>query len=312
MPRQPVPPAVAHLVNLAADETGTFVVYATDDYFGAKERLLRDDTPVWKEDEYTDRGKWMDGWESMRRRAPGHDHVVLRLGTPGEVHALLCDTTHFKGNAPEAVSAEVCEAPAVFTADELDALPTVGDAAEQARLGGRAWLEVLPRTPVRADSLNELALPAASPRATHLRFHIYPDGGVARLRVFGVVRPEPHNFWQPAAVDLAAVENGGVIAAASDGFFAPPANLLLPGRGATMGGGWETRRRRTPGADWCVVALGRRGIVERLEVDTHLYKGNAPLAVRVECLDAAATASPLAGEELAQRPRGAFGWAPLL
>ena len=309
MSSQPaVPAAFAHLTNLAADETGTFVVYATDDYFAPKENLVRGDAPVWKEGEYTDRGKWMDGWESMRKREPGHDHAILRLGVPGEIHGLLCDTTHFKGNAPQAVSIEICEAPYTITAADLHALPLVASEEAQAKLGGRAWREVLPKTDVRADFPNELKLASPSGRATHVRFHIYPDGGVGRLRVYGVAKPEPRTFWQPASIDLVAIENGGTIAAVSDQFFGPPSNLLLPGRGVNMGDGWETKRRRSPGSDWCVLKLARRAVVERIEIDTHFFKGNAPQAALVECLDE----ETLGSAELEARLRAPTGWDVML
>jgi allantoicase len=290
---QSVPEAFRAFVDLSADSLGTFVVYATDDYFAPKENLVRPDAPEWKEGLYTDRGKWMDGWESQRKRSEGHDFAILRLGVPGSISGLLCDTTHFKGNAPEAVSLEVCEASHLATADELLAA---------------VWTEVLPRTPVKADFPNELTLTVPSPRATHVRLHIYPDGGVARLRLYGVADPAPRVFWQPASIDLAALEHGGGVAAVSDQFFGPPSNLLLPGRGVNMGDGWETKRRRTPGSDWCVIRLGRRGVVERIELDTHFFKGNAPQAVRVDALDA----TGMSQEELNAALSSGAGFAPFI
>jgi allantoicase len=292
----PHPPSeLAHLIDLAADATGGFAVYATDDYFAEKENLLRPTPPQWIADRYTDKGKWMDGWESQRRREPGDDDFcILRLGMPGEVHGLVVDTTHFKGNAPEEVSLEALEAPDTATAREL--------------IEHAAWAEILPRTKVLPDHSNVLVLPSSSARATHVRLHIYPDGGVARIRVFGVVRPEPRVFWGAASVDLAALENGGTIAAVSDQFFGPPSNLLLPGRGVNMGDGWETKRRRTPGSDWCVVRLGRRGAVQRIELDTHFFKGNAPQATVIEALDE----TTLAPAELEARLRGGGGWTTLI
>ncbi|MBX7096374.1 MAG: allantoicase [Myxococcaceae bacterium] len=287
---QPPPPAFAHLVNLADDLTGTFILWANDDFFAPKENLLKPGLPEWKEGEYTDKGKWMDGWESQRRREPGHDTCLVRLGTPGAITGILADTTHFKGNAPQEVSLEVLEAEHTATAAQLDARTD--------------WVEVLPRTAVKPDFANALALPKVSPRATHVRFHIYPDGGVARLRVYGEVLPAPRAFWSNAAVDLASLELGGTIAAVSDQFFGPPSNLLLPGRGVNMGDGWETKRRRTPGSDWCVIKLGRRGVVERLELDTHFFKGNAPQAVRVESLDE----GTLGAAAVSARLRAPEGW----
>lgn len=290
----PPPPApFAHLVNLAADLTGTFVLAATDDYFAAKENLIRPDAPVWKEGEYTDRGKWMDGWESQRKREPGHDHATLRLGTPGRIHGLLVDTTWFRGNAPQEVSLEVTEAPWTATPQQL---------------AQADWREALPRTAIQPHHENVVPLPAISPRATHVRLHIYPDGGVSRLRVYGEVLPDPRTFWRAGAVDLLAVENGGTVAAASDQFFGPPVNLLLPGRGVNMGDGWETRRRRTPGSDWCVLRLGRRGLLDRIELDTHFFKGNAPQAALIESIDAEA----LAPDALEPLLRGGAGWSTLV
>jgi allantoicase len=300
--------ALAHLTDLALEATGAFVLFATDEYFAPKESLLRPTAPEWREGEYTERGKWMDGWETQRRRAPGHDFAIVRLGTPGSIEGVVCDTTHFKGNAPQEVSVEVLEAPVTTGVDELLALPVAANPVELAAHGGRAWLEVIARTPVRPDHANALGLERPSPRASHVRLRIHPDGGVARLRVLGRVAPDPHVFWGPASVDLAAIQHGGAIEAVSDAFFGSASNLLLPGRGTHMGDGWETRRRRTPGSDWCVIRLGRRGVVERLELDTHFFKGNAPQAARVECLDAAA----LPEAERDRRLAAPDGWEVLL
>lgn len=291
-----MPPLPAGWANLADDRTGAFVLYATDGYFAEKENLIRPDAPVWKADAYTDRGKWMDGWETQRKRGPGHDFVILRLGMPGRIGALLVDTTHFKGNAAPAVSLEILDAAVTTPVDDL--------------VAHEGWTEVLPRTAVLPDHANYLEIPRLSERATHIRLHNYPDGGIARLRVLGPVVADPSVFWQQAAVDLAAVEHGGTIAYASDAFFGPPSNLLLPGRGVNMGDGWETRRRRTPGTDWCVVQLGRRGRVQRVEVDTHFFKGNAPQSVRIDSLDA----EGVSADELAARlaDRSEAGWATLV
>lgn len=287
---QAPPDVFAHLVNLADDLTGTFVLWANDDFFAPKENLLKPGPAEWKEGEYTDKGKWMDGWESQRRREPGHDTCIVRLGTPGSIHGVLADTTHFKGNAPQEVSFEIIDAPHTATAAEL--------------MARTDWVEALPRTQVKPDFGNALAFPKPTGRATHVRFHIYPDGGVARLRVYGQVLPAPSLFWSPAGLDLAAIEHGGTIAAVSDQFFGPPSNLLLPGRGVNMGDGWETKRRRTPGSDWCVIKLGRRAQVERLELDTHFFKGNAPQAVKVESLDEGV----IGAAEVQKRLRAPEGW----
>ncbi len=251
-------------IDLAADALGGFVVYATDEYFAEKENLLRKEPPIFVPEKYTNKGKWMDGWESQRRRTPGHDFAIVRLGAPGRIRRLVVDTTHFKGNAPVACQLDV----------------TAGDPTNEA-----AWQTILKEQTLRADHENIFDI-THSGRATHVRLHIFPDGGVARLRVLGDVIADDRIFLDPAAIDLAGVQNGAVVTSASNAFFGPPYNLLLPGGGANMSDGWETSRRRTPGSEWVVVRLARAGVIERIELDTRFFKGNAPQAVSVEAIDA--------------------------
>jgi allantoicase len=292
--RQKLPEPFNSLTDLSSDLLGTFVLKASDDYFAAKENLLKPGPAVWLEDEYTDKGKWMDGWESQRRRTPGHDWAIIRLGAPGIVLGALVDTTHFKGNSPQEASIEGIEAPYTATAEELEAMD--------------GWFEILPRVPLKADFQNAFLLEEPSDLVTHVRLRIFPDGGVARLRIWGTVSPNPRAFWRSGSVDLGAVENGGTIAAVSDEFFGPPANMLLPGRGVNMGDGWETKRRRTPGSDWAVVRLARRGVLDRIELDTHFFKGNAPQAVLLEAIDAEGMPS----DELEKLLRAPKGWRVLV
>jgi allantoicase len=111
---------------------------------------------------------------------------------------------------------------------------------------------------------------------THVRLNIFPDGGVARLRIFGEVRRDWNSVSETAVIDLLAAENGGRALAASDEHFGSMHNLNAGGRGINMGDGWETARRRGPGNDWCVLALGHKGVIERVEIDTAHFKGNYP------------------------------------
>jgi allantoicase len=256
------------LIDLASERLRGAVLAANDEFFAPKEGLLRAAAPMFREGEYTDRGKWMDGWETRRRREPGHDWCVVRLGFPGLVRGFVVDTTHFKGNAPEYCSIDACE----ITGREPDAWEG----------GGISWEEILPRSPLSPDSHNLFA-GGGSHRATHVRLRIYPDGGIARLRVHGEVVPD----WERLAraggeVDLAATENGGRVVLSSDEFFGSRHNLILPGNGLDMRDGWETRRRRGPGHDWVIVRLGRPGSVRRIDVDTLHFKGNAPGRCSVE------------------------------
>ena len=251
-------------VNLASPKLSATVLYATDEFFASKERLIQDADPVFIPDKYDDNGKWMDGWESRRRRVPGHDHCVLRLGAQGIIDGVNIDTSHFTGNHPPHASLEGCLS------------ETNPDETTE-------WAEIVPKRALDADSHNFVEV-ASSQHFNHLRLHIYPDGGVARLRVYG----QPQSAWQrqdPDGVhELSAITNGGQIIGYNDAHYGNPWVILAPGRGTDMGDGWETRRRREPGNDWIVVALGARGVVERLEIDTAHFKGNYPDRCSVEAV----------------------------
>lgn len=241
-----------HHVNLASARLGAVAVRATDDFFADRARLLNDDEPVFIADRYDDNGKWMDGWESRRRRGPGHDHCIVRLARPGMIEAVEFDTRHFTGNYAPAASLE-------------------GLLAEHDEFGEEDWQTIIGTTALRGDDRRSVTVPPCGPYS-HVRLNLYPDGGMARLRVFG--RPLP--VAGSEIVDLAASLHGGVALACNDAHYGHMGNLLLPGRGRDMGDGWETRRRRQPGFDWVIIALGARGVVERIEIDTAHFKGNYP------------------------------------
>jgi allantoicase len=260
------------LVDVAAARLGGTVLLANDEFFAPKENLLKAGKPVWREGEYTDRGKWMDGWETRRRRGPGHDWCIIRLGVPARVYGVVVDTSHFKGNYPEECSLEGC------------VVDGAGDAEALAAGNGVEWTEILPRSALQGDAENPFPVIQRS-RVTHLRFNIYPDGGVARLRVYGEPVNDPG--LQPGTyADLAALKNGGLVVGCSDMFFGHRHNLILPGRSTHMGDGWETKRRRGPGHDWIVVRLAARGAISQIEVDTDHFKGNAPESCSLEACDA--------------------------
>ena len=260
------------LIDLASERLGGAVLYANDDFFAEKENLLKPTTPVFIEGKYTDRGKWMDGWESRRRRTPGYDWCIIRLGLPGIIRGVVVDTSFFRGNYPEQCSLEACA---------IDGHPDVAELTSEAV----RWTEILPVSQLQGDSQNPFAISSAE-RFTHLRFKIYPDGGVARLRVYGEVVPDWNALARRGEIDLAAAENGALVITCSDMFFGHRHNLIMPGRGADMGDGWETKRRRGPGFDWTVIRLATRGIIRRVEVDTAHFKGNYPDTCSLEVCDA--------------------------
>ena len=261
------------LIDLASERLGGAALYANDDFFAPKENLLKPAAPIFIEGKYTDLGKWMDGWESRRRRTPGFDWCIIRLGLPGVIHGVVVDTSHFKGNYPEQCSLEACA---------IDGLPTT----EQLAGESIEWTEILPVSNLNGDSLNPFSI-ASNQRWTHLRFKIYPEGGVARLRVYGEVTPDWDRLKQIGGeIDLAAVESGGVVLSCSDMFFGHRHNLIMPGRALNMSDGWETKRRRGPGHDWTIIKLGSPGHIKRLEVDTSWFKGNFPESCSLEACDA--------------------------
>ncbi|MGC1967874.1 MAG: allantoicase [Candidatus Acidiferrales bacterium] len=283
-------------VDLVAERLGGRVIAANDEFFGPKESLVKHSKPIFVE-KFTDRGHWMDGWETRRRRTPGCDWCIIRLGLPGIVRGVVVDTSFFTGNYPARFSLEGCELRgAVADKEELKKL----QAAAQ-------WTEFLPETELKGDSQNPFPI-AHCGRFTHIRMKIYPDGGVARLRLHGEVVPDAarmakHEF------DLAAVESGGHPVASSDQFYSEPLNLLMPGRSKVMSDGWETRRRRGPGHDWVIVKLGMAGTIHRLEIDTAHFKGNFPDSCSVEVCHAEGSQAEISRLTSAT---AAAGWRQLL
>jgi allantoicase len=267
------------LVDLASERLRGSVLWATDDFFAEKENLLKPAEPVFIEGKYTDRGKWMDGWESRRKRSYAstsveyreHDVCIIRLGLSGIVRGVVVDTTHFKGNYPKS-----CMLEGATITGYPDVTDLLWDKIQ--------WTEVLKREDLQGDTKNRFSV-SSHERFTHLRFTIFPDGGVARLRIHGDV--VPYSRWmgrsdRPQLVDLAAAENGALVVSCNDMFFGSRHNLIMPGRGVNMGDGWETKRSRRPGPDWVVVRLATRGAIERAIVDTHHFKGNAPDACAID------------------------------
>jgi allantoicase len=242
-------------LNLADARLGTEVIYANDDFFAEKENLINSGRGIFIADKYTERGKWMDGWESRRKREPGNDWCIVKLGAPGMIHQVDIDTNHFLGNHPPHASIEICDQQTPPDANTI-------------------WQELLPKSPLKAGSQNFFDVPLAK-SATYVRLQIFPDGGVARLRIYGKPRFSPKST-QHGLVDLAAGLNGARVIGCNDMFFSSKDNLIMPERGVNMGDGWETRRRRTPGNDWCVIEAATRGLVQKIEIDTAHFKGNFP------------------------------------
>ncbi len=255
----------SNLTDLASERLGGKALWCTDDFFAEMENLLKPGRGIFIADKYTDRGKWMDGWESRRKRVPGHDSCIIQLATSGIIHEVDIDTNHFLGNHPPFASVEAAYIPN----GQYDA-------------PGVVWKEILPRVPLQPGSQNIFEIEDRS-IYTHIQLHIYPDGGVARLKVYGEVFRDWSLVQADEWVDLAAAVNGARSVLCNDMFFSHMENLIMPGRGVNMGDGWETKRNRTPGnRDWVIVRLAHPGRIRKTLIDTCHFKGNYPDSCMVE------------------------------
>jgi allantoicase len=281
-------PEFTALPDLAVRSLGGSVMAASDELFAERENLIVAAPPGHRAATFGHKGQVYDGWETRRRRTPGHDWAVVRLGLAGVVRGVVVDTAHFTGNYPPEVSVEGTSADGWPTPDELT---------------GAAWTPLVPRSPVTGDTANPFQV-GTSERFTHVRLRIYPDGGVARLRVHGEPVPDPR-LLPPGGLDLAALEHGGEVTGCSNRFYGSPRNLISPGLARVMGEGWETARRRDDGNDWVELRLAGAGVVRLAELDTSWFLGNAPGWASLRATDARAAdpAGPAAWADLLPRTR---------
>jgi allantoicase len=254
--------------DLASRDLAGSVVYANDELFAERENLIKPGPAVFWTEDYGHKGKVYDGWETRRRREPGHDYAVVRLGVPGVLRGVVIDTTWFKGNFPPHASVEATSVEGAPSTDEL----------EQAR-----WETLVPKSAITGDSENLFEV-TDDRRWTHVRLTIYPDGGVARFRVHGEPVPDPR--FLDGTIDLAALEHGAAVVDCSNMFYSSPTQLLQPGRARTTADGWETARRRDDGNDHVTVRLAARSHVRRVEIDTSYFVGDAPGWASLRGIDA--------------------------
>ncbi|SEF82379.1 allantoicase [Marinobacterium lutimaris] len=258
-PVETLPAFAEGAMNLADIGLGTEVVAVSDQFFAPAERMISADLPRFYPDRYDDHGKWMDGWESRRKRGVGHDWCVLRLGVAGYIHGFDIDTSFFTGNYPPGASIEACYLP------ESDP----DDSTEWTMLAGPVTLGPSQHHLVAAQ------IPADKQDSawTHVRLNILPDGGVARLVVYGSPSAE---LKEGDELNLAARELGARVVSWNDSHYGHPNKILMPTKGINMGDGWETRRRREPGNDWCLIELAAPGYIDEIVIDTAFFKGNFP------------------------------------
>lgn len=256
--------SIQGLVNLASPKMGTKILAFSDDFFGEVTRMLNDKDPIFIEDKYDNHGKWMDGWESKRRRDGGNDWAILKLGSSGIISKIEIDTSYFTGNFPPFFSLE-------------------GIYSETEPNKDSNWKSLIAKTNLVGDCKNNFELNLKE-KFNFVRLQIFPDGGVARIRLFGEVKYNWDRFNNEEIIELSSLKLGGSILAYNNAHYGDVSALLSEGRGKTMGDGWETRRRREPGNDWIIIKLAQKGIIEKIEIDTAHFKGNYPDRASIQAI----------------------------
>eukprot|EP00039_Didymoeca_costata_P005372 m.81030 g.81030 ORF g.81030 m.81030 type:complete len:384 (+) comp12789_c0_seq2:104-1255(+) len=293
--------------NLASEQLGAKVLFATDEWFAAAKNAIQEAEPVWKEGLFTKEGKWMDGWESRRRRNPGHDWCIIKLGIPGRILGIVVDTCYFTGNFVPRVSVQAALDPDESVLPHYESFRGQEASKEQRdtikKLESNQWQTIVnmtnlgPGTPDTRLTYLKVDTPPGQ-RFSHVRINTFPDGGIARIKVFGeTLPPPPEALLRLKNIDLLGLENGGKSVAWSCLHYGHPNNLIRPGRGVNMGDGWETARHldRPPklqinkqgyvdfnGTEWCILKLGVPGQVDHVIVDTCHFKGNYPESFLLE------------------------------
>ena len=243
------------LIDLAQSRLGSKIVYKTDEFFAPAKRIINPWPPVFKEGVFDKHGKWMDGWETRRKRKKGHDYLILKLGRPGKIHKVDIDTSYFNGNQPSKVSLDACYS--------KKKLPNKNS----------KWVNILKKSTTKPNSHHFFKIKNKS-IFTHVKLNIYPDGGVARIRIYGDMIINKR--FKKKVTNLTSVLNGASPIACNNEHFGRAENILAPGMGKNMGDGWETRRSRGKNFDWLIIKFGKPGLIKKLEIDTHHFKGNYP------------------------------------
>ena len=257
---------ISTLVNLISPKIGSHGVYANDEFFAPLERMLSETDPIFIPDKYDNHGKWMDGWETRRRRTPGFDWCLIKLGCPGTIKKIEINTKFFTGNYPP--HAEIEGIYSEKQPDEKD----------------KNWITILHKTSIKGDAINKFNVENEN-IINWVKLKIFPDGGVARLRLWGNVFVDWDKISKKQILELSALKNGGKIISYNNAHYGHISAILSHGRGKNMGDGWETRRRREPGNDWLIIKLGKKGFLTKAEVDTAFFKGNYPESCSIEAIN---------------------------
>jgi allantoicase len=242
------------LIDLAQPRLGTKVLFKTDDFFASANRIISPMDPIFKTGVFDTHGKWMDGWESRRKRTEGHDYIILKLGKPGKIKKVDVDTSHFNGNQPAMVSIE-------------------GANSSSHKINHLKWQTLLSKKKTKANSHHYFTVNSKKV-FTHIKFNIFPDGGVARLKLYGSIAKSEK--LKNKKMNLASLLDGASVIACNNEHFGKAENILAPGKAKNMGDGWETRRRRGKGFDWLILNSLNGKEINKIEISTHHFKGNFP------------------------------------
>ncbi|KAF9978856.1 Allantoicase [Actinomortierella ambigua] len=311
--------AFGEYIDLAVDRFGGKVLRTSDEWFAEASNLNKVAAPISRKGHFTAKGAWFDGWESKRHGTsfdwtvirlgyPGsitgfevdtafftgnHAPFVSVEGYTAKSIASAADASaHSAVNGSEVngelkkslkhlhlsnghASAAAAHSSFSNESEYYEDGFTLEDWATEVE-----WTPILSKVALKPSSRHGFRLSQPTTTAfTHVRLCMYPDGGVARLRVYGKVSPVlPKD--EAEVFDLASIATGAQVEAYSDAHFGHPSNLLLPGRGTDMSDGWETKRSRSPGHhDWSLIKLGAVGHPTLIEVDTAHYMGNPPREV---------------------------------
>ena len=247
---------IKNYVDLANPILGTKILSCSDEFFAPAERILNSSPPIFKENVFDNHGKWMDGWETRRRRGKGNDWLIIKLGMPGSINLIDLDTSFFNGNQPQTAQIDGCYS-------QSDNLKNV------------KWFRITKKNKIKPNSSNILKT-TSSKKLTHIRLNIFPDGGIARIKLYGNIDLSLKKLSNKNKIDLVSILNGAYVIACSDEHFGNANNIILPGKSKNMGNGWETRRRRGKGNDWLIIKIASPGIPNSFEINTHYFKGNYP------------------------------------
>ena len=243
------------LIDLAQPRLGSKVIFKTDDFFASANRIINPSPAVFKEGLFDKNGKWMDGWESRRKRTSGHDFLIIKLGKSGSINKVDVDTSHFNGNQPSMISLEGCY-------------------SKSKNIKDLKWKTLIGKKKTKANS-HHMFKSSSKSIFTHIKLNIFPDGGVARLRLYGSISKENNKFGNKT-INLASLLNGASVIACNNEHFGKAENILAPGKAKNMGDGWETRRRRNKGFDWLILNPINGKKINKIEISTHHFKGNFP------------------------------------